>query len=406
MPFSLFLALRYLRPKRTFMSLITLLSTFGVMLPVAVILIVISVMAGFGEMWRDKILGFNAHLTVTNPRGLEGYESMMQQVSEMEGVQGVGPFIQGLVFINHHDVVNAPFLRGLDPDQEAEVTGLDSYIKFGEFSLEDDEVILGLELARSMGIRVGDEILVYSPQSFASQDEIVLPEELTVSGIFEVGMFDIDNQFMLSSLDTAREITGMEEGVHGLQVMLDDPFKVFSMKEQLKNDLGPFIGAYTWMELNQQLFTALQTEKNVMFFILIVIASVSGMLVVITLLTVTFQKIKEIGLMKAVGVRKRSIMGVFIWYGLIMSFVGTILGIGLGLLLLRTRNDLLNWINQQFDTEILPAAMYQLGEIPAQTSSTDILIISLSVIALSVLSACLPAWWAAKQDPVRSLRYE
>ena len=406
LPFSLFLALKYLKPKRTFVSVITVISILGVMLGVAVLIIVLSVMSGFDHMWRDKILSFNAHITISGYGTLDAPVELLEQLEQIEGVRGVAPYVEGLVFLQHHDQIFTPLLRGIDPDYEWQVSRVPEHIVAGSFDVEFDELIVGRDLAARMGVRIGDRILVYSPQSFISPDQIRLPEELTVGGIYELGMWDFDMGYTLTSLGMARELYAMEDGVHGIQVMTDDPYRAHLVAERIQWALGPDYTVRTWMELNRQLFAALRVEKNMMFFLLIFITIVAAFGITNTLITLTVQKTREIGLMKALGYSSGSIMRVFFWQGWIEGVLGTALGIGMGLTVLRYRNDLMQWLSTRFGWELFPKELYHLSEIPASTSSMDLLLISISVLVICTLAGAVPAYRAASLDPARALRNE
>ncbi|MFC1461229.1 ABC transporter permease, partial [Verrucomicrobiota bacterium] len=212
-PFSLFLALKYLKPKRTFLSVISVISVIGVMLGVSVLIIVLSVMSGFDEMWREKILGFDSHLTVTRQGVIEDTEKLARAIEEVDGVSGVAPYVQGLVFVQHNGIVHSPVMRGIDVETEKKVSRIPQHMKAGRFSMEDDEVIIGYELAMRLGAGIGDRVLIYSPQSFiAGGDEVSLPEEMIVSGIFEIGMWEYDIGFIFLPIAVAREFYGIESG--------------------------------------------------------------------------------------------------------------------------------------------------------------------------------------------------
>jgi lipoprotein-releasing system permease protein len=174
LPFSLFLALKYLKPKRTFLSVVTVLSTLGVLLGVAVLIIVLSVMTGFDEMWREKILDFNSHVTVSVPGGLaEEEDGLCEQIEAVRVVVGAAPFLQSLVFIQKpNGQVETPMIRGVDPVREPRVSRIPASLVAGEFSVADGAVVLGSDLARRLGVGVGDVLTVYSPATFMDKDEI------------------------------------------------------------------------------------------------------------------------------------------------------------------------------------------------------------------------------------------
>jgi len=406
LPFSLFLALKYLKPKRTYFSIITIISVLGVLLGVAVLIIVLSVMSGFDDMWRDKILGFNAHITVSAPAGIQDEGELMVRLAAVPGVKGVAPTIEGPVVIQHAGRVYTPILRGIDPVRERTVSQIPPHMVEGRFDVKAGEAVMGVDLARRMGVSIGDKLLVNSPRSFMSKDEITLPEELVLVGLYEVGMWEYDSSFVLCSIGTAQQLYGMENGVQSIRAMTADPYRAQETAGTLSRILGSEYTVGTWMEQNRQLFSALRVEKNMMFFLLIFITIVAAFGITNTLITVTVQKTREIGLLKAVGFQSGSIMRIFFWQGWIEGMLGTTAGIGTALLVLHYRNDLMRWLSDTFNLELFPKELYRLSEIPSRTSPTDVLIVAGSVIAICTLAGLIPAWRAARLDPVQALRNE
>lgn len=408
LPFSVFLAKKYLRPKRSFLSVVTLLSVIGVTVGVMVLVVVLSVMSGFGRMWRDKILAFNAHLTVTGFGAIADPDEWLREIESAEGVTGAAPYVQGLVFLTHDDTVFTPVLRGIDPEREARISRIPEHLVEGRFEIEDDELIIGRDMARRLRLSVGDRVLVYSPQSFLRAQEIRLPEEMTVAGIFDLGMFDFDAGYALCALPKARDLFGLDRGVHGLAVMTrdPDPRALTATAARVAARLGPEADVRTWMDQNRQLFTALHVEKNMMFFLLIFITVVAAFGIASTLITVTVQKTREIGLLKALGFRSESVLLVFLWQGWLAGALGTAAGIGLGLLALQYRNDLMRWLSRYTGLDLLPPALYHLSEIPSQTSVRDLWQIAAAVLLICTAAGLIPALRAARLDPARALRYE
>ncbi len=407
LPFSLFLALKYLKPKRSYFSVVTCLSLLGVLLGVALLVIVLSVMTGFDDVWQDKILGFNAHVTVSAEGGIvREPAALIGPLEAVPGVKAAAPYIQGPVMIRHKGSVYTPLLRGVDPILEAKVSRIPTSMNEGSFPSKRGEVTVGRDLAEQMGIRVGDKLLVNSPASFLSGDEIRLPEELTVSGIFRVGMYDYDMHFLVCTLETARDVHGLVEGVHAVNVMTMDPQKAGLTAGRIRKALGLDYSVTTWMEQNEQLFGALRVEKNIMFFLLIFIAIVAAFGITNTLITLAVQKTREIGLLKAIGFPTRRVMNLFFVLGFAQGVAGTAAGVGFGMLVLRYRNDLLGWISDTFGMELLPRELYHLSEIPSRTTLGDVAVVAVSVIVICTLAGVIPAWRAARLDPVEALRNE
>jgi lipoprotein-releasing system permease protein len=404
--FSLFLALQYLKPKRSYFSVITIITILGVLLGVAVLIIVLSVMSGFDDMWRDKILGFNAHLTVTAPGGLTDPDSLLATIRRHPDVTGAAASVEGPVVILHHGRVYTPVLRGVPGDQEATVSRIASNVIEGAYALDENQALIGRDLAARMGVGVGDTLLLNTPQTFMSKDEIHLPEELVVAGVFELGMWEYDMGFVLCGLEMGRQLYGMDSGAHVIRVMTRDPYAALAVARTLRAQLGSDVLVSTWMEQNRQLFGALRVEKNMMFFLLIFISIVAAFNITNTLITVTINKTREIGLLKAIGFPSGAIIRIFFWLGWIEGTIGTVCGIGTALVVLRYRNDLLRGLSTTFNMELFPKELYRLSEIPSRTSLTDVLIVAGCVIVISTLAGLIPAYRSTRLDPVQSLRHD
>ncbi|MDD4872615.1 MAG: FtsX-like permease family protein [Kiritimatiellae bacterium] len=405
-PFSLFLALKYLRPKRSFISVVTVISILGVLLGVAILVIVLSVMTGFDEMWRDKILSFKPHLTVTSRYGvIEDEDELCSKIDKIAGVKGVAPVIETLVMIRHEGAMRAPMVLGVAPDRAEQVSKISKSIKYGKFSMEGESAVLGYDLALEMGLTIGSKFLAYSPKNVTAKDEMYLPVELTVAGIFDMGMRDYDSGVVLTSLDVARELVGLTGGAHVIYVMTNDPFKFDKFASDVRDAVGPAFSVRTWREVDSLLFSALSHEKTMMFILLVFITIVAIFCVTNTLIVITVQKTNEIGLLKALGFSSRHIMGAFVWHGWIQCLVGTFAGIGVGLLVLKNLKNIVRFLTA-INIEVFPKKIYGLNEIPWSTSFGELAQIALFVMVFCTLSSILPAWRAARMNPVDALRQE
>jgi lipoprotein-releasing system permease protein len=423
--FSLFLALRYLKPKRTFLSIITLVSILGVTLGVMVLILVISVMTGFERELTRKVVGFDAHLMVSNSGVMDDWPEVMRQVSANKEVTAVAPFVQGPVLVEFQNRRMAPKIRGIDPDLEGKVTNIRDFIIAGSFDLDGDKAVLGSELARTLGATVGDKINIYSPgnlneileelnriekagdkASAAALKQMILPTELEVTGIFESGRYLYDSEFVLVPLHIGQEIYNLGGGAHGLAVKTLDPFMAQQVKDKLNDALTPPVMALTWIDLNKQLFDAIRMERNVMFFLLLFIILVAAFGIMNTLITVTVQKTREIGIMKALGARTIQIIGVFLAQGVVVGVFGTLTGLLTGITLVQYRNQVSDWLASTLGIEVFPRSIYQFSEIPAEVIPGDVAIICISAFIICSLAALIPAWFAARLDPVKALRYE
>jgi lipoprotein-releasing system permease protein len=428
LPFSLFLALRYLKPKRTFISIITLVSVFGVTLGVTVLILVISVMTGFDRELRQKVIDFDAHILVTTDDVMRNWRGLMPEIRKVPGVTAVAPYIQGPVIVEFQNRRLAPMIRGIDPAEEEKVIPLKKFITLGKLDLDGDDTVLGVELARKLGVTVGDKVTVYSPgnlgeildklkalgnkkgpaeeQAVDDLKQVVLPKELTVTGIFETGQYLHDSEFLLVPVYIGQELYGLGDSLHGLTVRTTNPYDVARVKTAIEKLLPPNEYAETWIEMNKQYFDAVRLERSVMAFLLFFIVVVAAFGIMNTLITVTVQKRREIGIMKAVGATLGQIIGVFLFQGIVVGVFGTLTGLGLGMTLIRFRNEFSHWLSSVLHIEIFPREVYQFSQIPAQVVPIDVIKICIAAFIICSVAALIPAYFAARVDPVKALRYE
>jgi lipoprotein-releasing system permease protein len=406
MPFSLFLALKYLRPKRSFVSVVTLISVVGVLLGVAILVIVLSVMTGFDNMWREKILSFKPHLTIVGRYGpIEEPETMCRRLEALPGITGAAPSIETRVLLRVDGRTAAPIVVVVDPERAARVSRIPGHVTEGSFSLGDNRVVIGADLSRALLLPLGGVGLVYSPRSVASPDEMHLPESVEVSGVFDMGMRDFDSGFILSGLRFAQDLVGLDEGAQTVYVMTDDPFRFEEYARRVRAVVGPAYSVRTWREVDSMLFAALSNEKTMMFVLLVFITIVAIFCITNTLIVITVQKTNEIGLLKALGFSSGQIMAAFVWHGWVQCLAGIAAGIGVGLLVLNNLQRIVRWLTV-FNVEVFPKEIYGLSEIPWSTSPGEIVRIAAFVMVFCTLSSIIPAYRAARLDPVEALRHE
>ena len=428
MPFSFFLALRYLKPKRTFLSIITLISVLGVTLGVTVLILVISVMTGFDRELRQKVIDFDAHILVTSEDILRDWRPLKAQIEKVPGVVATAPYVQGPVIVEFQGRRLAPMVRGIDPKQEESVVPLQKFVKYGKLDLDGESVVLGIDIARKLQVNVGDKLTVYSPGNLgqildgikklenakgneekAAIDElrdVILPKELTVTGIFETGHYIHDSEFLVVPLYIGQELYGLGDALHGITVKTDDPYSAEGVKNEIDSFLEPPAFAQTWIDMNRQYFEAVRLERTVMFFLLFFIVVVAAFGIMSTLITVTVQKRREIGIVKALGANISQIIWVFLGQGTVVGLFGTLTGLGLGMMLIRYRNEFSHWLASTLHIEIFPREVYQFSEIPAQVVPHDVTVICISAFLICSIAALIPAYFAARLDPVKALRYE
>ena len=420
LPFELLLALRYLRPKRTFVSVITLISVLGVTLGVAVLIIVISVMSGFDAQLRDKILGFNTHIKIL-PLGqtMTNYAALARLVSSNRNVRAVAPFVQGPVLLESKPAagqsrVGAPFIRGIDARIETNMSVLPQSIVDGQFDVSDRGLLVGTNFAELMGLQVGDRVEIGSPsileawRASAQKTNTPVPvlPEYEVRGIFDVGYYEYNLGIVVISLRDAQDLYDLHGSVHGLLVMLRDPYQAPTVEQELARALGPEYQLRSWMQENSNLLNALMVEKNVMFYLLFFIMIVAALCILSALITFVVQKTREIGMLKALGATDLQVSLIFLSQGALVGAIGDLAGYGLGMLALAYRNEFLHFMNRMTGFELFPASIYGFTELPALIFPRDILLICGSAWLVCILGGVIPAWRAGRLKPVEALRYE
>lgn len=406
LPFSLFLALRYLKPKRTFVSIISVISMIGVMLGVMVLIVVIAVMTGFGRDLRDRVLGMKSHIMVFGQHAIPKSEKTMDLIAKTPKVVALTPYIQGPVLVKFHGRIFAPQIYGMDEKRGAKVNKLAQYMIEGKLDLTGGQVVIGSEMASLYGISVGDRLTIYSPKNLNKTGEVLLPEESTVVGIFESGMYEFDLNIVFTSLELAQDLYELPGQIHGYSVMTEDADQARGVRDDLNARLPETMVARTWMQLNKPLFSALAVEKNMMFFLLIFIDVVAAFGVMSTLITFVVQKTREIGVMKAIGAAPGRILEVFVLQGIIIGTIGTTAGLGLGLLLVRYRNEFLELLRKTTGYEVFPKEIYNFPSLPAHVEASDLAIICLTSMVLCTLAGLIPAYFGSRLSPVEAMTRE
>jgi lipoprotein-releasing system permease protein len=428
LPFELLLALRYLRPKRTFVSIITLISIVGVMLGVAVLIIVLSVMSGFDHDLKDKVFGFNGHLKVmVYGKTMGNYARVVSIVASNPLVKGVSPFVLGQVMMKTQPAagqaqVAAPWVRSVEPETEVRVSALASNIVEGKLDVSRHGLLIGTVLAENLNLRVGDRVEVRSPEDLRKMEESMrkleeskgkeggiyrLATDYEIRGIFDAGYNEFNAAFVLTSLEDAQSLYDLEDSdsVHGLTVALHDPLQAPTAARELEAALGGEFMVRTWME-DSPLMMAVMVEKNMQTFILFFIVLVAAFGITCTLITFIMMKTREIGLMKAVGASNGQVMSIFLAQSLIVSIFGIAAGLGLGLLAVSYRNEFLVFMRHATGMQLFPAEIYGFSKLPALIVPGDLAIICGGSLIICLFAAAFPARHASKLNPVEALRHE
>lgn len=408
MRFALFLALKYLRPKRSFTSVVTVISVLGVVLGVAIVIIVRAVMTGFGDMWREKILSFKPHITIRADGGVIHHEeALCRRLETVPGVVAASPSIETRVLAEYRRRILAPIAVGVDAQRAARMLQVSNLVA-GTLDLSGDRALIGVDMADNLNVGVGDKILLHSPLNLVKPDEVHFPEEVEVGGIFRAGQRDFDADFVIVSLGVARDLMGLTNGAYSVQLKTAHPQDVkrfAACVEAVRQAVGPGYGIQTWQEIDRELFNALAVEKNMMVILLMFIAVVAIFCVTNTLIVITVQKTDEIGLLKALGFSSRQVLWTFVLHGWMQCLAGTLLGVGLALVVLANLQGLVELL-ARCGLQVFPKSIYGLDQIPWRVIPSDLIQVAISVILFCSLASFLPAWRASRLDPVKALRKE
>ena len=455
LPFELGLALRYLRPKRTSVSFITLISVIGVMLGVAVLIVVISVMTGFHQKLQEKLFGFQSDLMVLSERNPPMFvfdDPLKNRLRDIHGVKGVSPMVTTKVMVQRIIVgptpndsgelqremhVDALPLIGVNAETLGEVTMIPSHIlaplgvspedkpayqkavlkKLGSGDLFLDErfLVVGVNLAHndSLALDLNDTLSIYTTSQLKemkdAQDEGggmgILPMDFQVIGGFDVGFHEF-NSYMICSIDAAQELLEIGDRVTGVMVKVADPNQVDAVKNEMQKELGPNFRVKTWREFSPSLVEAVEVEKVVIEFLLFFIVIVAAFGITSSLIIFGVQKTRDIGLMKALGATNSQVSVVFLAQSFVVGALGVFMGLTLGLLLVEYRNPILRFMKEKLEIELFPSKIYHFYELPALVVTSDLVTIVGGSLIISMLAGLVPAWNAARLKSAEALRHE
>jgi len=412
-PLELYIGLSYTRAKRRteFISFISLASMLGTALGVTALITVLSVMNGFGEELRSRILSVAAHVTVTGlGNELTDWQSVQQQVSGNEQVLGSAPYVLAQGLLTQKSKSSGVMVRGILPAEESSVSSLGENMKGGKIEhLAPGEyrIVLGQELAWSLGVWVGDKVTLMAPQASVTAAGI-LPrmKRFTVAGVFEAGMYEYDSGLVMIHIADAQKLYRLGNNVTGLRLKLDeiDAAPLFSL--ELGNQLGALYRIRNWTQENVSFFRALKIERNVMFVILMLIVAVAAFNLVSTLVMVVTDKQADIAILRTLGMSPANIMSVFIYQGIIIGFIGTLLGLLGGIALALNVSAIVSAIEGFFQVQFMPPDLYYISGFPSRLDWNDVAIIGVLSFVMSVLATLYPAWRASRTQPAEALRYE
>ncbi|OYY54259.1 MAG: ABC transporter permease [Halothiobacillus sp. 28-55-5] len=411
--FEWMIGLRYTRAKRRnrFVSFISATSIIGITLGVTALIVVISVMNGFQDELRHRILGMTAHATISESgRALQDWQTLAERVKGEPDVLATAPYIQAEAMLSAPPNVSGAIIRGIEPQYEDAVTDIGKHMVAG--SLNDLKpstfgIVLGDALAQSLGVAVGDQLMLITANvAVTPVGGLLRQRQFTVVGIFKVGMYEYDRGSAFIDLTDAQALFRMGDGVTGLRLKLNDMFRAPWVARDLNLKLGsPYI-ATDWTQANGNFFRAVQTERTVMFIILSLIVAVAAFNIVSTLVMVVTDKRGDIAILRTLGASPGSIMRIFLISGTIIGLVGTLIGLGFGVLIASNVETIVPWIEHLTGTQFMPADVYYISEVPSRLDWNDVWHIGAMAFGLSFLATIYPAWSASRVQPAEALRYE
>jgi lipoprotein-releasing system permease protein len=410
MSFEYFIGRRYLRAKRkqAFISLITILSTAGIAVGVMALIVVIAVMSGFESDLKSRILGGQSHIVVMRHGGpFTEYRKILKDVEKIDGVKSATPVIYTQVMLRASSRVSGAVLRGIDPESAGRVIKTLDKVSLHNPKAGMDEsadnnvpgIVLGKELANNLGVSKGDTIYLISPRGMISPiGHLPAMKRFKLTGFFESGMYDYDGSFAYINIDQAQKILRMGNSVSGIEIRVDNMYKAREIAQKIVSNLGFPFWARDWMQMNQNLFTALKLEKTVMFIILSLIVLVAAFNIASTLIMMVMEKTRDIAILKAMGATDKSIKKIFVFKGMVIGTFGTILGVIFGFVLCTI-------LKHYKIAELTGDIYYFTTKLPVRLELFDVFIIVSAALVICFFSTIYPARQASRLDPVEAIRY-
>jgi lipoprotein-releasing system permease protein len=412
-PLELWIGLRYTRAKRRtrFISFISVVAIICMALGVWALITVLSVMNGFERELRARILGMASHATIAAFEGaLPDWQVAADKARANPEVEAVAPYVQGEAMLRMSGALSGTLIRGVLPEQEKTVSEIGSHMKEGR--LEDlvageYRIVLGSEIARALGVRAGDKVDLMIPQASITPAGVVPRfRRFTVSGTFEIGMYEFDRGLVLIHLADAQALYRLGEGVTGVRLKLHDMFKAPRVARDIGDELQGIYYVSDWTRQHANFFRAIGIEKTVMFIILSLIVIVAVFNIASGLVMAVQDKQSDIAILRTLGATPRSIMGIFMVQGVVIGVFGTLLGVGTGVLTALNIEPIMAALQWLTGNQFLSPEVYYISDLPSELKVADIARISVLALTLGLVSTLYPAWRASRVQPAEALRYE
>ncbi len=404
---------RYSRAKRRngFISFIASISMIGIGLGVWVLITVISIMNGFGNELRGRILDVTSHVTISGQTGwLEDWRMLEPTLQARDDIEGYAPYIYMQGLLSNGNAVSGAMIRGVEPDLEAGVSSIAENMtegSLGQLQAGDYNIVLGELLALSLRAQVGDKVTLISPQGTSSPAGLTPRlRRFTLVGTFDMGMNEYDGTLAIINIEDAGKLFKADAQVSGLRLKLDDVYQARQVGAELQNELGYGFLVDNWTRQHENFFRALEIERRVMFITLFLIVAVAAFNIVSTLVMVVTDKRADIAILRTIGMSPRQIMGIFFVQGATSGFIGTMVGAVAGVLTALNIGTIIQFIERLVGHQVFPADVYVITDFPADLAAADVAIIVIASLLISMLATLYPAWTASKTQPAEALRYE
>jgi len=406
---------RYLRSthRRGFVSFVSLMSVCGLALGVATLIVVLSVMNGFGRELRARILSVTSDATIMGLQGtVPDWQALQRRIEREPGVRIAVPYVEEQAMLTHGQVITGASVRGILPQEERRATGLAQRLTVG--SLDDLQsgryrVILGSALARALRVRVGGSVVLIAPQGVATPTG-VMPRmrRFEVAGLFHSGMYEYDRGLALVNLTDAARLFALAPGeVTGLRLSLDDPWQAPKVVRRIAYDLGgPGYYVSDWTDNHANFFRSIESTKSMMFVMLSMIVAVAAFNIVATLVMIVKEKQTDIAILRTFGAGPRNVLAIFAIQGIIIGLAGTLLGAALGALISHNLQSLVGGLERLLHTQFLDPRVYYMSDLPAYVEGFDVLRVCAVAFLLCALATIYPAWRAGRTAPAQALRRE
>jgi lipoprotein-releasing system permease protein len=412
-PYELFIGLRYTRAKKRnhFISFISLISMLGMALGVMALIVVLSVMNGFQKEIRARMLGATPHLEVVADGGrIADWRSVLDKVVQNPQVLAAAPYVGGQGMLSFGQNVQGVMVRGIAPERETAITELANKVKTGSLSdLRSGEfgIVLGVDLARALGVQVGDKVMLIAPQGMITPAGMMPRlKQFRVVGLFEIGMAPYDNNLALINIADAQKLFQLGDTVTGISARLRDVDVAPQVSREIQSRLPDDLYANDWTHQNSNYFRAVQMEKKMMFIILSLIVAVAAFNIVSTLVMAVTDKQADIAILRTLGASPRSIMKIFIVQGVVIGVIGTLLGTISGIVLALNLDVVVPFIEHLFGVQFLAKDVYYISELPSDLRYHEVAVVSGIAFAISLLATIYPSYRASQTQPAEALRYE